>query len=169
MKSIDIKSITIGVLLTSTIFLGAATPSEPSPYVPEGAIKNVWPFFLAIVLVGGQILYVRKGPAFDWPDIFRCLGTLSFAAVALIIAILLAEEAKIDRREKLQVIALLLPPFISFVSCYLIAHILETFNMIRENTGTLVRVACAKESNNHSDSGSTDRPASSSNPFDSAS
>ena len=45
----------------------------------------------------------------------------------------------------LGVIEVLLSPFTGFVSCYLIAHLLETFNMIRENTRITASGGEAKE------------------------
>ena len=147
MKSIDVKSLLIGAFLASTLSLDAAESSVTA--ASEGTMKNIWPWCLAIVLIAGQIIYERKGPAFHWPDLFRFLGTLSFAAIALTIALMLSYEPK--GITALQVIKFLLPPFIGFVNCYLIAHLLETFNVIKENTETLVLVTCASESNKKAD------------------
>jgi hypothetical protein len=143
MKTIDIKSLIIGGLLTSTIFLGvAAVPSGAENSALLGAaaeaaaekqygLPSLW-WLLAIVLVGGQILYAAIGPAFHWPSLFRVLGTLSFAAFALTITGLLVYEPRGTTSS--QVIMLLLTPFTAFISCYLIAHVLETFDKIKENT-----------------------------------
>ena len=143
MKTIDVKSLLIGALLTSTIFLSVAADSSTSefflgaaalsPSISENDGPPIWPWLLAIVLVGGQIWGATKVHAFHWPDLFRILGTLSFAAFAFTIAIFLADAPK--RIISLQVFPFLLLPLIGFISCYLIAHLLQTFNMIKENTG----------------------------------
>jgi hypothetical protein len=97
----------------------------------------VW--VLAGIMICLQVagsLYAAKSP-FDWPNAFRVLGSLSFAVFALISAKAMLTDDWKGRVTATEVFYLLLTPFVGFVSCYLTAHVLETFNEIKKNTDKL--------------------------------
>ena len=68
---------------------------------------------------------------------FRVLGSLSFTVFALISTTLMFTDDWKGSVTKTEVFYLLLTPFVGFVSCYLTAHVLETFNEIKKNTDKL--------------------------------
>ena len=104
----------------------------------EGAFPfRVW--FLAGIMIAIQVAFAVKRAefSFDWPKAFRVLGSLSFAVFALISTTLMFTDDWKGRVTKTEVFYLLLTPFVGFVICYLIAHVLETFNEIKKNTDKL--------------------------------
>jgi len=88
-------------------------------------------------MIIGQVGYAIYGEAFRWPNMFRWLGTLSFAAFALMIALMISNKKATNELAGWEIFEILLTPFVGFISCYLTAHVLETFDKIKENTDRL--------------------------------
>ena len=109
-------------------------PNLPSSRQPSSAS---WPWLLALVMIVGQIWMASSDEVFQWPSMFRFLGTLAFAAFALMIAVMITNEKAITQLAIWEIFEILLTPFIGFVSCYLTANVLETFDKIKENTDRL--------------------------------
>jgi ankyrin repeat protein len=108
--------------------VGGGSTSSSSP---------IWPWLLAFAMIGGQIWYATSGEAFHWPSMFRGLGALSFAAFALMIAMMITNKNATSELADWEIFEILLTPFVGFISCYLTAHVLETFDKIKENTDRL--------------------------------
>jgi len=120
------------------------TESASVAYPPMAAEETEGAFPLRVLVLAGIMIAIQVACAvksaefpFDWPMAFRVLGSLSFAVFALISTTLMFTDDWKGSVTKTEVFYLLLTPFVGFVSCYLIAHVLETFNEIKKNTDKL--------------------------------
>ena len=111
--------------------------TQPNPPSSRQPSSPVWPWLLALAMIIGQVGYAIYGEAFRWPNMFRWLGTLSFAAFALMIALMISNKKATNELAGWEIFEILLTPFVGFISCYLTAHVLETFDKIKENTDRL--------------------------------
>ena len=141
LTAIDIAIEQLGEDHPITAYLrdAATVKVKPESSVDDKPIDAapIWPWLLAFAMIGGQIWYATSGEAFQWPNMFRWLGTLSFAGFALMIAVMLTYEKATSELASWEIFEILLTPFVGFISCFLTAHVLETFNEIKKNTDKL--------------------------------
>jgi hypothetical protein len=139
MSPLDIAEIRLGSEHPITVYLkkigGESSLESGGESAPS--FGSIWPWLLALVMIGGQIWIASSGEVFEWPSMFRFLGTLAFAAFALMIAVMITNEKATTELAGWEIFEILLTPFVGFISCYLTAHVLETFDKIKENTDRL--------------------------------